>query len=134
MASHTAFDALKTFITDGWTATRLYFENRRIDLVDQTPLIKVSMTSQSFIQESIGADVIRDNRWVETGTTTFEILVRAGTGSETARLHAEAITDMFRGTLPESFVLIETSVGMGQQGVEDGNWWALKAHVDWEFG
>jgi hypothetical protein len=135
MASYAAFTALRDYLASEWPTTPLAWENESFDPAPYDAWVRVEVTSSQYEQESIGGGSDPDdNRWVEVGIIFFRVMVRAGSGTELARSYADTLTNLFRGDVLTNFEFRSISIGLGEVGTEDGNWWALPAHVEWERG
>lgn len=133
MSSPEAFDAIETLAKAVWTATPIVFEN------DDWPLpgtpaafLFVEVFGDFFGQESIGAENQRANLWREAGQVHAHVLVPRGRGSRNARLLARQFIDLFRGETISGVVFRDASIGAGEPGAKDGNYFRMTATIDWE--
>lgn len=134
MASNTVYDAVKTYLTAQWSSTTIAWENEPFSKPEPPAhWIAVEMQGTLYGQQSIGAGEQADNRWDEEGILWVHIMAPTGEGSSTARQYAKAIADLFRGTmlLSDSLEFMDASIGAGERGDDDGNYWRLTCTIDW---
>lgn len=134
MASHTAYRAIRDYLDAQWTTTRITWGNDNLGDEHADPWVHADVTGSSYEQESMGAGVVTDNRWVEVGMLFMSVMVKSGTGTDLARSYADTLVNLFRG---QDFAQIEFqrfSIGLGQVSTENGNWWELPVSIEWERG
>lgn len=139
MASHTVYDAVRSYFDENWTTTAARHENDgKAPLpTDENggalPYVLMEMSGTLYAQMSIGASDQADNRWDEEGLLWFHVYVPAGTGSSLARQYAKQIADLFRGTtlLADSLEFLDAQLGMGEPGDEAGTYWRLSVSIEW---
>lgn len=133
MSSPTAFSAIEAYLRTNWTATPIIFENEDWPLPD-TPaaFLYVEVFSGIYDQASIGAATQQGNLWREDGTLAGHVLVPGGIGTGQARTYAKAFADLFRGQELGSIRFGQVSLGAGEPGQRDGNYYRFSATIDWE--
>lgn len=134
MASDVVYEAVRAFLTAGWTAAPIAWENEHFDKPNPpAPWLAVELSGTVYAQQSIGAGPQEENRWDEDGVLWLHVFVPAGTGSSTARGYAKALADIFRGALliDETLEFMDASIGMGEAGDNNGNWWRVSVSIDW---
>lgn len=133
MSSDAVFSAVKAFLDAEWTATSLCYENETFDL-PQPPaaFVLVEMYADFDQQITIGTGSPTTEVWRESGAVLLHVMVPTGTGSLTARQHATALADLFRGRLlaGETIRFYDLSIGLGGPGSEDGTYWRLTVRAD----
>jgi hypothetical protein len=136
MSSDTVYSAVRDFLTDNWTATAIAWENEPFEKPEPpAPWIMVEVSGDAYDQASIGAGSPSANRWREEGMVWCHVFAPAGSGSLTARQHAAALADLFRGLeLPGDIEFRRLSIGLGEPGDEDGNWWRISLSAEWIRG
>ncbi|MGE0425408.1 MAG: phage tail terminator-like protein, partial [Reyranellaceae bacterium] len=128
MASHLVYDAVRAHLDATWTATPLVFDNedaapdgrRPQDGAD--PWVMVEMTGDFYDQASIGSGNPATDLWREEGLVFMTVMVRAGTGSRSARAYAKQLCDLFRGVeLADGTIRFgDASIGLGEEATPDG--------------
>lgn len=141
MASAEVYDAIRTYLLSAWTSTPIAFENENVDQNGNEvppnpahPWVDVEMTGTLYGQQSIGASVQADNRWDEEGVLFLHVLVESGSGSRTARQHAKALADLFRGKndlLAGNLEFLDAFLGSGRPGRREGNWFEIPVAIEW---
>ncbi|MDR3474434.1 MAG: phage tail terminator-like protein [Devosia sp.] len=140
MSTDAVYSAVQAFLTDNWTATPLVFENGSGEPPiapdgSLIPWVEVEVAGNAYSQISIGAGSPADNRWREEGQVWFHVFVKTGAGSLLARQLATALTGLFRGAqLDPDIEFGDMSVGLGEPGDDDGNYWRLSVSIDWFRG
>ncbi|MDO9712454.1 phage tail terminator-like protein [Paracraurococcus lichenis] len=136
MSSATAFAAIHDYLTAGWSNTPLVFENEIFDLpAVPTPWVMVEVYGDSDEQISLGAGSAAANRWREEGAVLCHVMVPQGTGTLTARIHAEGLADLLRGVeLAGDVKFRRMSIGAGTAGTEDGTYWVVTLRAEWTRG
>jgi hypothetical protein len=136
-------DAIKEFLggagTSGaWTNTPIEWPNGSEGTFPPNPpapWVAMRMTGNIFDQESIGAGDPADNLWDEHGTLWLHVFVRVNTGESGARARAKALAKLFRGRqlLDGHLQFGSMSIGMGEPGDDNGNYWRVSASIEWRY-
>lgn len=136
MSSDTVYSAVRTYLEANWTATPLAWENEAFDPPSPADAwVMVEVSGNSYDQASIGASTRAENRWREEGMVWCHVMVPTGTGSLTARQHATALANLFRGIeLPGDIEFRTLSIGLGESADDDGVWWRLSLSAEWIRG
>lgn len=133
MSSPAAFDAIHDYLVANWNATPLHFENEDWDTAaSPAALLYVEIFSSIYDQASIGAGTRQTNLWREDGTVSLHVLVPNNTGTSAARSLAKLAADLFRGDPIASMRFGQISLGAGEPGERDGNYYRMTATIDWE--
>jgi hypothetical protein len=134
MASAAAFTAIETKFRADWGSTSaLYFENEDWALGDAPAhFLFVEVFGDFYDQASIGAGSRDANLWREEGQVLVHVMTQRGIGSTKARQLAERALDIFRGTDLGSITFREASIGAGEPGDADGNYWRMTASINWQ--
>lgn len=134
MASAAAFGAIEAkFRTDWGSTTALFFENEDWSLSDQPAhFLFVEVFGDFYDQASIGAGSRDDNLWREEGQVLVHVMTKRGIGSLKARQLAVQVLDIFRGTDLGNITFREASIGAGEPGTADGNYWRMTASINWQ--
>jgi hypothetical protein len=136
MSSDTVYSAIQAYLTANWAATPLVFENDLYLLPDTpVPYVVVEISGQVYGQCSVGAESQTGNLWREDGLLWLHVFVPTGTGSLLARQYTKQLVDLFRGLdlIAGALRFRDASIGLGEAGAEDGNYWRLSASVEWRF-
>ena len=133
MASVIAFDTIEQLLRAQWTATPIFFENESWQ-VASTPahFVYVEIFGDIFDQASLGADPRTGNLWRERGQLYLHVMTVRDSGSRQARLLAGQLVDLFRGQDIGTLTFLDASIGAGDPGKADGNYYAMTATIDWE--
>lgn len=136
MSSATVYSAVRTWLEGSWNATPLAWENEPFEVPEPpSPFVVVEIYGDSYQQESIGAGNPAAELWREDGAVLLHVMVPAGTGSLTARTHAEALANLLRGLeLPGGIRFRGMSIGLGETATDDGNWWRISVRAEWLRG
>lgn len=134
MTTATAYSAIRTYLEAQWTATPLAWDNEAFDTPDDAAFVMVQITGDLWDQMTIGAGDRLDNRWQEEGELLLTVIVPTGTGSTTARTHAEALANIFRGLQLGDIEFRDISIGLGVVAEDRGPWWALPTRINWIRG
>ncbi|RUM97913.1 hypothetical protein EET67_09875 [Pseudaminobacter arsenicus] len=133
MSSATAFNTIEQYLKAQWTATPLVFENEPHDLPDQPAhWVFVEVFGDTFEQASIGADGRDANLWRETGQIYINVMTERDIGTGQARAYAEQLASLFRGLDIGTLTFGRSSIGAGEPGIGDGNYWRMTVTIDWE--
>ena len=133
MSSLTAYEAVRNHLEANWTDTPLVFENEEWPLPRNTnTFVFVEIFGDSYEQISIGADPQTTNQWREYGQVLVHVLVPGGEGTRKAREHAKTIVDLFRGRDIGGLRFRDASIGAGEPGDRDGNYFRMTASLEWE--
>lgn len=131
MSSITAFAALEDFLRAEWTATPIVFENEDFPLADNpAAFVFIEIFGDYFAQESIGDP--GNNLWRESGELRGHVLVPNGTGTRAARTYASDLADFFKEVEVSGVRFQQMSIGAGEAGKNDGNYYRTTLSVDWE--
>jgi hypothetical protein len=136
MSSDIVFAAVHDFLAVQWTATPIAFENEPfvppVTGGIPLPFIIVEVEGTQYDQLSIGSGASATDLWRESGAVIAHVMVRAGTGSLIARQLAMALATLLKGlVLPPSIRFQDLSIGAGQAGSEDGNYWCMTLRAEW---
>lgn len=135
MSSPAAFQSIETRFRAEWAATTpIYFENEDPTLPGEpNHWLFVEVAGDLFEQASIGGgDEVTDNLWREDGQIVVHVMTLRGIGSLEARQLARQAVDIFRGLDIDGIRYRATSVGAGEPGEADGNYWRFTATIDFE--
>lgn len=135
MASPITFDAVHDYLVTAWgAATPLCFENEAFPTPDEpAAFLFVEIFGSVYDQASIGGgEVYTDNLWRERGQLYGHVLIPNGTGSRPGRVLAQTFVDLFRGQDLGPISFKGASIGAGQPGDQDGNYYRMTATIDWE--
>lgn len=135
MSTATAYSAIKAFLDANFTAAPLVYENTDTPQAD-TPVafVFVEISGNSYRQASTGGG-LTDNLFRENGLLWLHVMVPSGAGSVTARTHAETLITLLRNAelVSGKLVFMDASVGLGEPGTEDGNYWRLSVSIEWQL-
>lgn len=134
MSSPQAFDGIHDYLAALWTATPIVFENEPSPIAN-TPAawVLVEIFGDFYGQTSIGAAPQTANRWSEAGQVLMHVLTPNETGSRAGRVYAKQLIDLFRGQEIAGIRFRDASIGAGQRGTQDGNYYRMTATIDWEL-
>lgn len=140
MGSDVVYDAVRAHLEANWTATPLVFDNEDAAPDGRRPQegagawVMIEMTGNFYDQASIGSGSPVTDLWREDGLVFMTVMVRAGTGSRTARAYTKQLCDLFRGVelADGSIRFREASIGVGEKATPDGNWFGLPVQVAYE--
>lgn len=133
MSSAAAFAGIESYLRAKWTATAIYFENEIWKLPNPPAyLLLVEVYGDFYDQASIGADPQDGNLFRESGQIYVHVLAPRGKGSAQARTYAKQIVDLFRGNEEAGVRPRGMSIGAGEPGAEDGNFFRMTVTIDWE--
>lgn len=134
MASPEAYDGIHDYLVAQWAArTPMVFENEPSPVGD-TPAawVLVEIFGDFYDQASIGAAPVTSNLWREGGQVLMHVLTPNETGSRAGRVYAKQLLDLFRGQEIAGIRFRDASIGAGQRGEQDGNYYRMTATQDWE--
>jgi hypothetical protein len=134
MSSPTTFDPIEALLRAEWSSTPLVLENETWPAPDEpAPFLFVEIFGSYYDQASIGGgELVTDNLWRERGQLYGHVLIPNGTGSRPGRVLAQQFVDLFRGQDLGSIRFLGASIGAGQPGDQDGNYYRMTATIDWE--
>jgi hypothetical protein len=134
MASGPVFDAVKSYISTNWTATRVRFENEPFEL-DNGYFLDIEMTGSAYGQQSIGAGRQKDNRWDEEGSLWIHVMAPINSGGSQVRAYAKQAADMFKGTtlIGGGLEFLDAMIGRGQPGFEDGMYFRVTVYQKYRW-
>ena len=134
MSSAETFDAVEQTLRGQWSATPLVFENEDWPTPDTpAPWVLVELFGDFFDQQSIGGGpALADNLWREGGVLLMHVMTPNGTGTREARVLAKQLADLFRGQDIGGVEFKGASIGAGEKGTEDGNYFRMTASVTWQ--
>lgn len=134
MSSDAAFTTIEARLRSLWSACPLVFENEDWPTPDEPAhFLLVEVAGDVFDQASIGGGTaVNDNLWREEGQIIGHVMTRRGIGSTTARQLAKQFVDLFRGLDVDGIRFRGASIGAGETGDNDGNYWRMTALLDWE--
>lgn len=132
MSSLVTYDTIEQYITAQWTTTPLVFENFNTDLPDDPAhFVLVEIFGDTFDQESIGAEPRTGNLFREWGQLYLNVMTRNGIGTRLARQYATSLVDLFQGLDIGTLTFLRASIGAGEPGKNDGNYYRMTATIDW---
>lgn len=133
MSSAATFTAIHDYLVAQWSATPIVFENEPHPLPG-TPehWVLVEIFGDTFDQASIGAGSRDANKWRETGVVYLNVMTTRDIGSAQARTYAGQLVDLMRGLDVGVVRCLDASIGAGEPGEGDGNYWRMTATVSWE--
>lgn len=131
MASVQAFDAFHAYLEGEWTGAAIQWENDASAPPD-TPetLVFAEIYGGLYQQESVGAP--GGNLWRESGMLYLHVMSVRGTGSREARVIATNLSNLFRERGPAGIRIIDMSIGAGEPGENDGNFFRTTLQVGFE--
>ncbi|MCO5071139.1 MAG: DUF4128 domain-containing protein [Rhizobiaceae bacterium] len=133
MSSATAFAGIEAYLRANWSATPIWFENENWKLPNPPAhFLLVEVFGDFYDQASIGADPQDGNLYRETGQIYVHVMAPRGQGTATARTYAKQIVDLFRGNEDAGVRPRGASIGAGEPGEEDGNFFRMTVTLDWE--
>ncbi|TPJ60825.1 MULTISPECIES: hypothetical protein [unclassified Mesorhizobium] len=135
MSSPEAFDGIHDYLLAAWAGrTPMVFENEPSPIGD-TPeaWVLVEIFGDFFDLASIGAEPVLANRWREGGQVLMHVLTPNETGSRAGRVYAKQLVDLFRGQEIAGIRFRDASIGAGERGTQDGNYYRMTATIDWEL-
>ncbi|TPM19776.1 hypothetical protein [Mesorhizobium sp. B2-3-6] len=135
MSSPEAFDGIHDYLLAAWAGrTPMVFENEPSPIGD-TPeaWVLVEIFGDFFDLASIGAEPVLANRWREGGQVLMHVLTPNETGSRAGRVYAKQLVDLFRGKEIAGVRFRDASIGAGERGTQDGNYYRMTATIDWEL-
>ncbi|MGW6779436.1 hypothetical protein ACWF50_15540 [Brucella pseudogrignonensis] len=133
MATPETFEPIEDFLRSQWTVTPLVFENEDFDLADEPEaLVFVEVFGDLMDQASIGAETVAANRWRENGQLSLHVLVPRGGGTRQARQLSRQLYDLFRGQEIGAIRFGTASIGAGEPGEMDGNYYRMTVTIDVE--
>lgn len=129
----TAFSKIKAFIDANWSALPVVYPNRSYNTAD-TPagFMLVEVTGNMYAQASIGAGTRSNNLFRESGLLWAHFMVQSGTGSEQAHEYALAFVKLLMAGSVSDLRFDEASIGLGEPGEENGNYWRLSVSLSWQ--
>lgn len=138
MASPDSFEPIEDYIRAQWAALHptipLAFENEAFPPPNNpSTFVFVEVFGTLFTQMSIGAGTgIDDNLWREFGQVWMHVLVKRGTGTRSARTYANALARLFKMKQLGGIRFMDASIGAGEPGPTDGNYYRLTVSVEFE--
>ncbi len=133
MSSPDAFTGIQTYLRDSWAATPIHFENETWKFPSPpAPFLLVEVYGDFYDQASIGADHADENLFREAGQVYVHVMTPRGSGTVQARTYAKQIVDLFRGNEEAGVRPRGMSIGAGEPGTEDGNYFRMTVTIDWE--
>lgn len=133
MSSVTAFDTIHDFLIAAWTATPIFFENEQRILPDNPEhWVLAEIYGDIFDQASIGAGSRDANLWRESGQVYLSVMTMNDIGSRQSRVYAGQLADLLRGLDIGTVRFRDASIGAGEPGEGDGNYWRMTCTIDWE--
>lgn len=131
MATVQTYDAFHDYLEGEWSGAPLRWENDDPDLADEpAAFVLAELFGGLYAQETIGAPGA--NLWRESGMLYLHIMTPRGTGSRAARVIATDLSALFREAGPAGIRIIDMSVGAGEPGSDDGNYFRTTVQVSWE--
>ncbi len=131
MSSASAFEGLEDYLKAEWTATPIVFENEDWPLADDpAAFVFIEIFGDFFGQASIGAP--GENIWREEGQIRAHVMVVRNTGTRVARQCAQQLAAFFQEVeVADGIHFSEMSIGAGEPGAADGNYYRMTLMVDW---
>lgn len=136
MSGPAVFDVVKARFDDEWDgdAVPVWFENETWDLeASPDAFLSVELSGDLFGQASIGSGDPLEEFWREDGELRIHVLVPQGGGTATARTLAKQAADLFRGRELSGVKFRNASLGAGQPGTVDGNYYRFTATIDYQY-
>ncbi len=141
MSSFTAYDTIEQYLNNQWSVacsaaglevTPLVYENMPFDLPDDPAhFVFAEIFGDTYDQESIGAEPRTDNLFREWGQLYLNVMTRNGIGTALARKYATQLVGLFQGLDVGTLTFREASIGAGEPGKNDGNYFRMTATVNW---
>lgn len=131
MASVAVYDVVHDRLGENWTDTPLVYEGEDWP-TDGQPFVFVEIFGDFYDQASIGAGSPTANRWREGGQLLLNVMTRMGEGSRKSRIFAKALIDLFRGFENDGVLFRDASIGAGEPGASDGNYFRMTATINWQ--
>jgi hypothetical protein len=133
MSSADSFTPIEAYLRAQWTSTELVFENEVWPVPDNPEsFLFVELLGGIYAQASLGAEPVTANLWRESGEVRGHVLVKSGTGTLLARQYAQAFANLFRGVELGSITFYDASIGAGEPGDDDGNYFRMTVSIDFE--
>lgn len=133
MATPQTFEPIEDFLRSQWTVTPLVFENEDFELANEPEaVVFVEIFGDLMDQASIGAETVAANRFRETGQLSLHVLVPRGGGTRQARQLSRQLYDLFRGQEIGAIRFGTASIGAGEPGEMDGNYYRMTVAIDVE--
>lgn len=133
MATPQTFEPIEDFLKSQWTDTPLVFENEDWPTPDEpVAFVFVEIFGDLMDQASIGAETQAANRWRENGQLSLHVLVPRGGGTRQARQLSRQLYDLFRGQEIGAIRFGTASIGAGEPGEMDGNYYRMTVTIDVE--
>lgn len=133
MATPQTFEPIEDFLRSQWTVTPLVFENEDLELANEPEaVVLVEIFGDLMDQASIGAETQAANRWREAGQLSLHVLVPRGGGTRLARQLSRQLYDLFRGQEIGAIRFGSASIGAGEPGKMDGNYYRMTVTIDVE--
>lgn len=133
MSSPEAFTVVETTLRSNWLTTPILFENEDVRLPGSPAhYVYVEVFGDFYDQASLGAEPRTANLWRETGQVYLHVMTLNGIGSGLARLYAKQLVELFRGTDISGVEFLGGSIGAGDPGREDANYFAMTATIQWQ--
>lgn len=141
MSSFITYDTIEQYLNAQWSAacaaasldvTPLVYENMPFDLPnDPAHFVLVEIFGDTFDQESIGEEPRTSNLFREWGQLYLNVMTRNGIGTRLARKYATTLVALFQGLDIGTLTFREASIGAGEPGKKDGNYYRMTATIDW---
>lgn len=137
------YEAIKAFLGDGspgsgaasgWTTCPIAYPNDNFELPNPpSPFVVFEISGDVYGQQSIGAVPQSANRWDEAGRIWLHVMTPRATGNSAPRGAAKQLAKLFRGLtlLSNGLEFLDASIGEGQPGSEDGNWFRISVNIRW---
>jgi hypothetical protein len=130
MSTAITFTALEDYLRAEWTATPIVFENETSPIADDpAAFVFVEIFGDYLAQETFGAP--GENLWREEGEIRAHVLVPNGTGTRVARGYASDLADFFKEVEVSGIHFRQMSIGAGEPGRDDGNYYRMTLSIDW---
>jgi hypothetical protein len=137
MAGAEIYDAFWGKLQGSWTATAIAEEGSFSQQVVEAglPFVFMELFDLSYGQISTGAQ--QQNYWEEHGITKFHVMTRSGQGSRQARVHADALRQLFReqplDTASGAKVhILDLPIGPDEPGQDFPNYFSIALVVAWK--
>ncbi len=133
MSSPETFIVVRDTLTASWSSTPVRYENDGSNPPEPPAhFLFVEVIGELLGQRSIGAGSRDENLWRETGTLLIHVMAPNGEGSLTARQLGRDVANLFRGRDIGTVTFLDASLGAGEAGADDGNYWRFTVTIDWQ--